>query len=157
ELQNMSPELLASARRNLKPAYGDLIDKFTAIRARNIVFGAVDPAATLNESDIQTLRSFAARSSPAVHVTPAVGASTFGGGTKADMVFRTTFRSSVTPGPPYRVIRFVRAAQVNRNFGITKEDYTVPGYVHYEKGLEDRSAQSATQQYVRIALMRSFI
>src|SRR5262245_26233111 len=153
----VTPELLAAARGNLRSVHHDLVDKFTAIRARNINFGSADAQGTIDDDDIRRLKAFSLVSSPDVQVTPAVARSNFGGGTMAEMVFRTTFRSAVAAARPYRVIRFVRAAQVNRNFNITKEQHTVPGYVHYDTGVEDRSPHSATQQYFRIALMRSFI
>ncbi len=129
----ITPNALAQARMQLKPVSRDqaLVDKFIAIRNYNVPRGTADARATLTADEIEVLQSLIARSSPAVQVTANVAPSGFGGGTRAEMVFRTSFKSRVQPGPPYRVIRFVRAAQVNRLFGSNKEEFTVPGYVCY--------------------------
>jgi hypothetical protein len=90
-------------------------------------------------------------------VAPRKHASTFGGGFSVEMVFSTRFKAHVQPAPPIRVIRFVRAAQVNRNFTSTKEEYTVAGYVHYGLGLEKKSKAEPSREYVLTALKRCFL
>jgi hypothetical protein len=71
------------------------------------------------------------------------------------MIFSTRFKARVNPGPPNRIIRFVRAAQVNCNFGYVKDEHTVAGYVHYERGIEKR-IKSPSPQYIQNALVRGF-
>jgi hypothetical protein len=153
----MTPGALIAARRNLRGPIPDLIDKFSAIRNGRIPMGGISALGTLDEPEIQRLKAFSVNLSPDVQVNSNVVNSMFGGAsTRAEMVFRTGFRSRVEAAPPNTVIRFVRAAQVNRNFGTTQEEHTVPGYVHYEKGLASRTVNSSTEVYVRAALMRSF-
>jgi hypothetical protein len=149
---------LEQARQNLKGAFRDqpLVDKFTAIRNLTIPFGSPNVGGTLSAGDIQILKSLRARSSPNLQVTPRVQASTYGGGTRAEMIFTTRFKSRVNPGPPNRVIRFVRAAQVNRLMVWTKDEYTVPGYVHYDPGLQPKSKTDPTPKYIQDALVRAF-
>jgi len=150
---------LKNARANLQSASRDtpLVEKFIAMRNFNIGFGAAHPGGTLDPADVVLLDSLCKRSSPDVQVTGRRHASTFGGGSSVEMVFKTRFKAHVTPAPPIRVIRFVRAAQVNRNFISTKEEYTVPGYVRYELGKERKTKADPTPDYVLTALKRSFL
>lgn len=148
---------LQNARANLKAANRDqaLVDRFTTIRGLQIVFGGENPAATLADAEVQLLKELRSRSSPVVTVAPQWSPSNYGGGTSAEMVFTTTFRARIQAGPPFRVIRFVRAAQVNRNMVWTKEEFTVPGYVHYETGANPMSKTRPSPGAIRDALVRS--
>ena len=154
----ITPETLAQARMGLKSTSRDqaLADKFIAIRGYNVRRSKADARATLTEGEITVLQSLIARSSPLVQVTTNVERSRFPpGGTRAEMVFKTTFRSRVQPAPPYRVIRFVRAAQVNRLFGSNKVAYTVPGYVCYQD-LSNTKAAAPDPRNLHASLMRGF-
>lgn len=154
----ITPDALARARTGLKSTSRDqaLVDRFIAIRNYNVARGTADARATLTAEEIQVLQSLIVRSSPAIQVMPKVVASTFGGGTRAEMVFRTAFKSKVPAGPPYRVIRFVRAAQVNRVIRYNKEEYTVPGYVCYRPASQVQSKTAPDPQTVHAALTRCF-
>jgi hypothetical protein len=153
----ITPDALAQARMQLKSAFRDqaLVDKFIAIRGYNLNRSSADVRATLNHGEIQVLQSLIARSSPLIQVTTNIVDSLFGGGTRAEMVFRTTFRSRVQPVLPYRVIRFVRAAQFNRAIGFNKEEYTVPGYVCY-RTLSQRRDVAPDPQTIHASLMKCF-
>ena len=148
---------LERARQNLKSVSRDqpLVDKFIALRHLAIAFGGENAGGTLAEGDVQLLKSLRLRSSPSVQVTPRVQVSTYGGGTRVEMIFSTRFKARVHPGPPNRIIRFVRAAQVNCNFGYVKDEHTVAGYVHYERGIEKR-IKSPSPKYIQDALIRGF-
>ena len=128
----LTPDLLSQVRLKSTSRDQALDDKFIAIRNLNAQRALPDGRATLTDDEIQTLQTLIARSSPSVQVTTNIAKSIFGGGTRAEMVFRTTFKSRIQPGPPYRVIRFVRAAQVNYLLQRYKEEHTVPGYVCYQ-------------------------
>ena len=149
---------LELARQNLKGAFRDqpLVDRLKAIRGGTFTFGSPNPAGTLDDGDIQLLKSLRLRSSPHVQVAPRIQASTYGGGTRAEMIFTTRFKALVNPGPPIRVIRFVRAAQVNRVMVWTKDEHTVPGYVHYKEGTQTKTKNAPTPKYIRDALVRGF-
>lgn len=153
----ITPEALAQARGQLLSVSKEqaLVDKFTAIRGYNIQRSTTDPRATISDDEISVLLSLSARKSPAVQVTTNVARSPFGGGTRAEMVFRTAFNSRVPPTPPYRVIRFVKAAQVNRLFNHNKEEFTVPGYVCYQTFAQKR-APAPDAQSLHASLTRSF-
>ena len=150
----MNPDLLL----HLRPALPNLVDRFTLIRARRIGFGMPDPQGTLDQADLATLQALYPRLAPRVDITPVVGQSPIATTAHmAHMEFRTTFWSGVTPGPPFRVIRFVRAAQYNRNFQKAKVQSTVPGYVHYQTRSETTtSATGPDRATVRTALNGAF-
>jgi hypothetical protein len=60
---------LELAGQNLKGAFRDqhLVDRLKAIRACAFTFGSANAAGTLDEGDIQLLKSLRLRSSPHVH------------------------------------------------------------------------------------------
>jgi hypothetical protein len=152
----ITADVLAQARARLKPAFRDqaLVDRFTAIRGYNVRRATADARATLTDDEMNVMRSLIARSSPLVQVTSNVVASAIGGA-RAEMVFRTTFKSRVPPAPPYRVIRFVRAAQINRLFRRNQESCTVPGYVCYRR-LAERRGNAPDPRTLHASLMRCF-
>jgi len=147
---------LQNARLNLKGAFRDqaLVDKFTAIRNGRLARCMRNNLGSLSDEDIEVLNSLCKRSSPYVDVAPHTEPSALGF-TTAEMVFRTRFKARVVPAPPIRVIRFVRAAQINYLFGSMKDEHTVPGYVTYEKGIERPGRPSP--RYVQNALNRELL
>lgn len=152
-----SLDQLLAGRQNLKNADESLVDRFIAIRNLNMVFGSPNQQAALSDSDVQRLKSITHRAKPSVRVSYSVGNSRFPpGGTQAEMIFDTTFASQVQGAPPIRVIRFVKAAQVNRNFGKTKSEHTVPGYVHYQSDGEVAAKQPNAPDDIRQKLQNSF-
>lgn len=150
----LTPDLLRQVRLKSTSRDQALADKFIAIRNYNVPRNRPDARATITGEDIQALQSLIARSSPTILVTSHVAASPFGG-TRAEMVFRTTFKSRVQPTPPYRVIRFVRAAQVNHLIRRNKEEHTVPGYVCYET-VSQQVAPALDPQAVHVSLTKCF-
>ncbi|HTW79590.1 MAG TPA: hypothetical protein VME23_08630 [Terracidiphilus sp.] len=146
---------LQNARLNLKGAFRDqpLVDKFITIRNTTFSRCLRNELGSLDASEMETLNSLCRRSSPFVQVAPKTKDTALGF-TTAEMVFRTRFKARVTPAPPIRVIRFVRAAQINFLFNSVKDEHTIPGYVTYEKGIEKNVRPSP--KYVRDALVREF-
>jgi hypothetical protein len=156
--ESYSTDALKQEFVSLMSAGTQLVDTFTAIRGYNIDRNAADPRATLAPADVRTLLTLSSSiSAPLVVVTPNIGpgagVAAALNGYKVDITFQTTFRSNVQAARPNRVIRFVRAAEVNNSFFGTEQKYTMPGYVYYANhGLPSSGAASRTRTYFRTKL-----
>jgi hypothetical protein len=162
--ESLSTDALKHEFVSLMSAGTQLVGTFTTIRGYNIARNAAHPGGTLAPADVRALLTLSSSiSAPLVVVTPNIGppagaAAALGNGSKVDITFRTTFRSNVQAAMPNRVIRFVRAAEVNNSFNGTEQKRTVPGYVHYvDDGPPSRVPASRTSGYFRQKLAASYL
>jgi hypothetical protein len=117
------------------------------------------PDGTLPVADVRNLKEMAQHSNTQVDVTTA-SRPLFPPSYVAEMIFTTTFASPGDPAPPLRVIRFVRAAEVNRRNDVTNREttsrHTVPGYISYNFLPTRVPAVQGTADYCRQELRAEF-